>query len=321
MIGTGFAARLRAEALQEDERAQLVAVVGHRASQTKSFASEFGATAYSDWSALLHEARLDLVLISTINRDHAPIARAALNLGLHVVVEYPLALSSAEARALVALAESKNLLLHVEHIELLSGVHEVLRRELGGLGDIFAVNYATLTTARPAPERWTYDLELFGFPLMGAVSRLHRLINLFGPVTSVSCQCRYEGSQLPQRYSSCYCTATLTFASGLVGSVTYGKGESIWRSQRTIEVHGHRGALLIDNEQAILLRPDGAHPLDGGSRRGLFGKDTRMVIDHLLEGHPLYVEREQMLHALEVAEAAEKSADRQQVVSLTSLQA
>lgn len=314
IIGTGYAARSRAEALRKDGQVEIVAVVGRSPERSATFAAEFGAVAYFDWSSLFREQRLDLVFVSTINRDHGAIARAALEAGIHTVVEYPLALSLAEARSLVQLAAERRLLLHVEHIELLSGIHLLLRRELEGLGKLFAVRYITLTATHPAPDRWTYWPELFGFPLMGAVSRIHRLVDLLGKVERVSCQLRYDGPDLPQRYSSCYCTAQLSFANGLLAVLTYGKGDSLWCSQRLLEFHGQRGGLLINGEEAMLLRAGSAHPLETGSRHGLFEQDTRMVLDHLRQGRALYINTENMLHALAVAEAAERSAQTQQVV-------
>lgn len=316
IIGTGFAARLRAEAIQEDGRAKLIAVAGRQSDRVRLFASEFGATPFTDWLDMLHSSSLDLVFISTINRDHAELTRAALGVGIHVVVEYPLAFTFKEAESLVALAQDRARLLHVEHIELLSGVHLLLQREISGLGDVFSVTYTTINATHPAPVRWTYEPDLFGFPLIGAVSRLHRLVDLFGPVQQVACHLRYEGPHMPQRFHSCYCVATLRFRSGLIGTVTYGKGESLWRSQRSLDVHGNLGALLIDGEQAVLLRPDGAHTLDVGSRRGLFQQDTQMVLDHLLNDRPLYVHPDQILHSLAVAEAAQQSALSGQMVSL-----
>ena len=316
IVGTGFAARLRAEAIQADGRAKLIAVSGRQGERAQLFASEFGATPYTDWLEMLHTSQLDLVFISTINRDHGPITRATLGAGIHAVVEYPLAFELAEAQALVSLAQDRDRLLHVEHIELLSGVHQLLKREIPGLGTVFSVTYTTINATRPAPDRWTYEPDLFGFPLIGAVSRLHRLVDLFGPIQQVSCQLRYEGPDLPRRFHSCYCVATLRFLSGLVGTVTYGKGESLWRSQRSLDVNGHLGGLLIDGEQAVLLRPDGAQPMDVGSRRGLFQQDTHMVLEHLLNDQSLYVNSDQMLHALAVAEAAQQSAQSGQAITL-----
>lgn len=51
-----------------------------------------------------HASELDLVVVATPNNTHAPLTRAALNAGLHVVVDKPFAPDVGEARELVALA-------------------------------------------------------------------------------------------------------------------------------------------------------------------------------------------------------------------------
>jgi predicted dehydrogenase len=62
---------------------------------------------------LADPASLDLVVIATPNDTHSPAARAALEAGLPVVVDKPLAPTAAEAAALVALAEERGLMLTV----------------------------------------------------------------------------------------------------------------------------------------------------------------------------------------------------------------
>ncbi|GAA2713672.1 MULTISPECIES: Gfo/Idh/MocA family oxidoreductase [Streptomyces] len=54
---------------------------------------------------------LDLVVVATPNRTHVPLARAALEAGLAVVVDKPLAATAAEAESLARLAASRGLLL------------------------------------------------------------------------------------------------------------------------------------------------------------------------------------------------------------------
>ncbi|WP_405912344.1 Gfo/Idh/MocA family oxidoreductase [Streptomyces sp. NBC_00963] len=56
---------------------------------------------------------LDLVVIASPNRTHVPLATAAIQAGLPVVVDKPLAGSAAEARELAALADERGLLLSV----------------------------------------------------------------------------------------------------------------------------------------------------------------------------------------------------------------
>lgn len=272
-----------------------------------------------DWPTLVHSPRLDAVFVSTINRDHATVAKVALQAGKHVIIEYPMALTLSAATALIELAERQQRLLHVEHIELLSGMHELLRQELPGLGDVLHASYATFKAARPAPERWTYAPDLFGFPLVGAQSRLHRLVDLFGPVSRVACQLQYEGTKLPDRFTSCFCQAQLTFASGTAATVTYGKGESIWQSRRSLEIHARKGGLIIEGDRADLIRAERAYPLKTGARRGLFYQDTRQVIDALCEGTPLYVTPRESLQSLAAAIAAGEAAASGRVITLEPL--
>jgi biliverdin reductase len=320
MVGTGFVARLRAEALQTIPHACLVAVAGHAAAETEIFAQQYGAVAVEHWQALVDYPDLDLVIVCHINRDHGPVAAAALNANRHVVVEYPLALTAKAAQPLLALAQAKQRLLHVEHIELLGGTHRALRANLAALGQPVYARYCTLSPKRPAPQSWAYCPELFGFPLVGALSRLHRLIDCFGPVARVYCQNYYDGltpnAEGMAHYTTCLCTAQLTFASGLMAEVTYSKGEALWEATRRLEVIGNQGYLCFDGDQGTLTNAEGTHPLEVGSRRGLFAADTAQVIAHLLTGQRLYCNPDASLYTLRVATAAQESAATRKAVDV-----
>ncbi|MEH6420570.1 oxidoreductase [Pseudomonas sp. CGJS7] len=63
--------------------------------------------------AAVTDPRADLVVIATPNDSHAPLARAALSAGKHVVVDKPFTLDIGEARELTALAERHGRLLSV----------------------------------------------------------------------------------------------------------------------------------------------------------------------------------------------------------------
>jgi biliverdin reductase len=317
LVGTGYAAKLRADTLQTDDRSHLVAVVGHDPATTAAFSQTYEAEALPTWEALVARPDIDLVIIATVNRDHGTIAQAALDAGKHVVVEYPLSLDVAEAAALIALAKTKNLLLHVEHIELLSGIHEAFVEALPAIGTPFYARYASINPQHPAPQKWTYQPQLFGFPLIGAVSRIHRLTHVFGAVVTVNCEARFwSNSGLSSPYSSCICTAQLRFTSGLVAEVVYGKGEALWQAERSLIVQGEQGAIVINGEQGTLVQAETSRTLEMGSRRGLFAKDTAAVLDHLTTGVPLYVTPAGSLYALKVADACRRSAETGQTVYL-----
>lgn len=53
-----------------------------------------------------------------------------------------------------------------------------------------------------------------------------------------------------------------------------------------------------------------------GSRRGLFAKDTAMVLDYLTTGTPLYITPDRSLQSLKVADAARRSAETGETIEL-----
>jgi predicted dehydrogenase len=72
-----------------------------------------GCQAIADFHQALADPAVDAVIVSTLNGSLAPIARAALLAGKHVLVEKPGALGPAELRSLAAPAEAKGLVVRI----------------------------------------------------------------------------------------------------------------------------------------------------------------------------------------------------------------
>uniref|UniRef100_A0A674NRQ6 Biliverdin reductase A n=2 Tax=Takifugu rubripes TaxID=31033 RepID=A0A674NRQ6_TAKRU len=113
---------------------------------------------------------IHVAFICTENLSHEDNIRAFLQAGKHVCVEYPMALSYRAAMELWDLAQKKGLILHEEHIELLSEDFKALKREVKGK----VLQEGTLHfTGGP--------LKLnFGFPAFSGIARLTWLVELFG---------------------------------------------------------------------------------------------------------------------------------------------
>ncbi|MEG4206963.1 Gfo/Idh/MocA family oxidoreductase [Microcoleus sp. Pol7_A1] len=317
IVGTGFAAKLRAETVQADGRSNLVAVAGRTPDKTAAFCQGFGAEAAVSWRKLVERDDLDLVIVCTVNRDHGAIVLAALENDKHVVVEYPLSLDVSEAERAIELAAQKQKLLHIEHIELLGGLHQAIKESLPLIGKVFYARYITIAPQRSVPERWTFQHSLFGFPLVGAISRLHRFTDLFGEVASVNCQAQFWDTQA-DFYKACLCNAQLRFANGLVAEAVYGKGETFWQSENVFTIYGEAGTLVFTPESGQLIQGENRHSIKVGTRRGLFAKDTEMVLEYLSNGTPLYVNNASSLYALKVADAARRSSEIGQNVALSN---
>jgi biliverdin reductase len=314
IVGTGFAAKIRAQSFAAQSRTQLVAVAGRNPERTAEFARSSNIVAVADWQTLVQMPDIDLVLVATINGYHGAIVRAAIAAGKHTIVEYPLALNFQAATEIVALAAAKKVLLHVEHIELLGGLHQTMREWLDCVGEVYYARYSTIVPQRPVPEKWTFHRTEFGFPLIAALSRLHRFTDLFGSIESVNCQNQYWGG-VGDYYQTCLCNAQLRFKNNrAIGEVVYGKGEGLWQGSRKFEVHGANGALVFDGDEGVFIQDGTSTPLDLGARKGLFAKDLELVLDHLIDGKPNYVTPAASLATLRVAEAARISAETRRTV-------
>lgn len=317
LVGTGFVAKLRAQTLISDPRVDLISVSGYNPEKTQLFCDEFQAEMEVSWRKLVEREDLDLVIISTLNRDHGLIARAALENDKHIVVEYPLCLEVSEGEEILALAQERQKLVHIEHIELLGGLHQAIKANLPKIGKPFYARYITLNPEHPVPpHRWTYQSSLFGFPLIGALSRIHRFVDLFGEVNRVNGVSQFWPPN-QDHFHSCLCHSQLIFTEGLTAEVVYGKGENLWHHHHNFTIYGEEGALIFTPESGQVIQGENSQTVEVGSRRGLFAKDTQMVIDHLIEGSPLYVSNWDSLYSLKVAASIQRSCELGVSISLS----
>ena len=307
IVGTGYAAKKRAEACLSDRRTELVAVTGNTPQRIEEFCQAFKIEAVDSWIKLIDRVDLDLIIVCTINRDCGAIAHSAIKANKHVIVEYPLALDVKQAEEIIELAAIKNKLLHVEHIEIIGGLHQAIKQHLPQIGRVFHARYATISAQKSNPHSWKYNKDTFGFPLAAALSRIHRLTDLFGTVAAVSCHNHYWDEMSSNYFTACFCDARLEFKSGLVAEVVYGKGDVFHHSHRLFEIYGEEGTILFEGEKGRLIKNKEATEIEVVSRRGLFVKDTTVVLDYLFDRQPLYIQPQASLYALKVANAAKES--------------
>jgi predicted dehydrogenase len=95
---------------------------------------ELAWTAGRDWREKL--GGVDGVIVATQPSTHAEIATAAVEKGLPVLVEKPLTMDLAQARALLALAERKRALVMVEHTYLFHQGYERVKARAPKLGSL-----------------------------------------------------------------------------------------------------------------------------------------------------------------------------------------
>jgi predicted dehydrogenase len=106
VIGTGFIGVVHVDALRR-LGIEVAGVLGSTPERGAARAVEAGLPpAYPDLDALLSDATVDVVHVTSPNSLHRDHARAVIAAGKHVVCEKPLAVSSAEAHELADLARA-----------------------------------------------------------------------------------------------------------------------------------------------------------------------------------------------------------------------
>ncbi len=105
ILGTGWIAEKFTTALRRHTTQRIQAI----GSRTKDGADRFarsvgGATAYGSYEALVADPDVDIVYVATPHNHHAAHALLAIEAGNHVLVEKPVAISEAEARAVATAA-------------------------------------------------------------------------------------------------------------------------------------------------------------------------------------------------------------------------
>ncbi|MFJ7277476.1 Gfo/Idh/MocA family oxidoreductase [Kitasatospora sp. NPDC098663] len=228
---------------------------------------------------------LDLVVVASPNRTHAPLARAALRAGLATVVDKPLAGTAAEALELCQLAEAQSILLSVFQNRRWDGDFLTAARLVrgGALGRVHRFE-SRFERFRPKPKpgwRELADPAEVGGTLYDLGSHLvDQALTLFGPVETVYAEVdvRRDGAVVDDD-----AFLALTHASGT--------RSHLWTSAITpligprLRVLGDAAGYVkpgMDPQEAELRaghRPDGARPwgADQPSQYGTLGTDESSI--------------------------------------------
>ncbi len=195
IVGFGdIAQKAVAPAIRAHGRSELTAICRRRRDALAAGAAEFEVPhAYHDYQAMLAGAPIDAVYVATPVALHAPQARAAIERGLHVLVEKPMTLHLGEAEELVEAAERARVVLGVAYYQRFYPVNRRARELVssGDLGTPIALHgnaSAALDLTPDDPKAWRLDLaQSGGGPLMDLAShRLETFHSLAGEAARVA---------------------------------------------------------------------------------------------------------------------------------------
>jgi predicted dehydrogenase len=159
--GTGYINKFHAQAAQ-NLGSKLEAVVNHKTDSMNEFSKQFGiARQYESVEALLSKGNIVALIVGTPNYLHAPQTIAALNAGVHVMVEKPMAMNAQEAEHMCETAEKSGALLMVAHCWRFDSDVLWLKEQSNKLGKIIRTKGIGVHT-HWGPSGWFTQKELAG---------------------------------------------------------------------------------------------------------------------------------------------------------------
>ena len=248
LVGCGRISKMHFDAIRRVEGLSLTGVADIDAERAERAAAEQGVPAYKTIDELVRAEHADIIAICTPSGLHSAQGSAAARAGKHVVTEKPMAISLAQADALVHACDDAGVQLFVVKQNRLNPPIQLLKRAIdkGRFGRIYMAN-VTVRWQRPQEyydaEPWRGTWEFDGGAIMNQASHYVDLIQwLVGPVESVMAKTATQARRIEAEDSG---IGILKFRSGGLGVIevnvlTYPKN-----LEGSLTILGEKGSVKI----------------------------------------------------------------------------
>ena len=259
IIGLGNIGRVHAKNLQDGlvADAELVAVARPSIESMDDF-NEQGIACFADAGELIASRLAEAVIVALPTHLHAPIGIQALEAGLHLMMEKPLACHKAEGERLLAAKQQDG---QIAALMMNQRTHPCYVRikqwmNAGAVGELQRVSWTMTNWFRPeiyyqsSPWRATWQGEGGGVLMNQCPHNIDVLQWLVGMPSKVRAHCsfgKYHDIEVEDEV-----TAYFEFDNGATGQFTTSTGESPGFNR--LEIVGDLGTLITDGNTATLIR-------------------------------------------------------------------
>ena len=252
LIGAGAISTQHLEALEALPGARIAAIASASSERAKTAGERWGVPWTTDVEKLLARDDVDAVAISTPSGLHPGQALAALRHGKHVLVEKPIALSNADARAVADEARRRGLVagtVSQRRFEpVVRAIKEAVADEaIGRIGMIVAEGLYFRPQSYYDSAAWRGTVGLDGGVLMNqAIHTIDLLRWIGGPVERVAAHVATIGHRMEAEDTA---TVSLRFASGALGAILATTCAATERPTK-LRIQGDRGYIGLVGEEA-----------------------------------------------------------------------
>lgn len=262
-IGAGVISEYHIAGIAAAGGADMRVISGRKEARVVPVAKRFGIPdVATDYRAVLERDDIDAVVITTPDNTHEEIAVAAGESGKAILLQKPMAFSSAECRRIIGAAKDQGVDLQVSYMHRY--FEEVVRaRELLGEGKLGQVLAIRLRNATPGPYKaWFFDPA---FVAGGVVPQLgsHGIDlaqYMFGDIewvlgavdTKVRERVLPDGDRVANIQLEDHGFATYRFVDGPMGSHEMSFSETAGTDRFLLEIYCEKGTLMLRTHRGPL---------------------------------------------------------------------
>ncbi len=256
IIGVGVMGREHATVVAANPALKLAAVADAVPKNARTVGGEFGCRSFETADELIKSGEVDAVVIATPHWQHADLAIAALNAGLHVICEKPLTVTVEQADEVLRVAALSSGMFAVVHQKRFEPAYMYAKRLLdsGELGPIYRCSmiesaWRSEAYYRSSPWRGTWKGEGGGVLLNQAPHILDRYAWLCGMPEMVTARCDTSLHQIEVEDTA---SAIFRHANGAHGFIHISTIEAPAIARTVISCD--QGRISIDNGKLFVTR-------------------------------------------------------------------
>lgn len=298
ILGTGMVAAYHQAGIQGNPGANLKAISHYDATQYESLARRFRVPCVS-FETILQDPGIDVVCICTPSGQHAAQAIACAEAGKHVLVEKPMALSLADADAMIIAAEKAGVKLGVALQRRAEPLFKTVKQAIvqGDLGELTLASvvlpyFRDMAYYNQADWRGTWALDGGGVLMNQGIHIIDLLLWFMGDPMEIKA---FGGTLHREIEVEDVAAAALRFENGALATITatttIGGG-----APHRLEIYGTNGAIQIEGEGVVrwdlldqsrqTVQPppiaSGADAGAGGDPRGISADGHTAIIKELI---------------------------------------
>lgn len=239
----------------------------------------------TDYSEILQDDEVDLVLITTRHNMHAAMVLEAIKAGKSVFVEKPLAIRETEMEDIIAAYMDAQVQVSVGFNRRFAPLALKMKKLLGS--DESPMNIvATMNAGAIPPEMWVHDMEIGGGRILGEACHYIDLCSYLTGSTVVGVCMNAMGTH-PQENTD-NASILLKYENGSNAVINYFSNGSKAYSKERVEVFSQERTLVMDNWRKLK-----AYGFKGFSKsstkqdKGHFNQFQQLVQQQKLGGQPI----------------------------------